>query len=152
MNDIAEEFFALGKEDKKKVHIAMAELSLISWNELLVKGDIPLSYRETVAGTIQSVDANLPKNALDAVIGELSGEGILQEYVEPICALQDDDWDFNDDGEMAYYAIYNTFCKYVLLQEVDDWLIVNQALSSLGEGADIFTPLKHAVNSAKKIT
>ena len=40
------------------------------------------------------------------------------------------DLEFPDPVEYAYYAIYNLFRKYVQGRELDDWLIVNQALSS----------------------
>ncbi len=51
--------------------------------------------------------------------------------------MQDDDLEFPDDIELAYYSIYNLFRRYVLADSIDDWLIVNQALSAHGESADV---------------
>ena len=34
---------------------------------------------------------------------------------------------------MAYYAIRNAFAAHVLNREVDPWLVVNQALTAVGE-------------------
>jgi len=145
MNEIAKKFFALSEGVKKKVHISMAEPSLNNWKSFVENGEVPLSYRESVVGTVQVVDPELPERALEAIKSQSSGEKIAKDYQEPICSMQDEDWVFNDDAQMAYYAIYNTFSKYVEHKEIDDWVIVNQALSSLGQGADIFTPLKQAV-------
>jgi hypothetical protein len=50
--------------------------------------------------------------------------------------MQDDDLEFPDRVEFAYYSIYNLFNRYVSGRIDDDWLIVNQALSAHGEGAD----------------
>ena len=130
----------------------MAEIALTSWNSHVASGSVPSSYQESVSGTIQSVDMALPARALEAVKSSSSIENVEQDYREPICALQDDDWALNDDAEMAYYAIYNTFRKYSEGQAIDDWLIINQALSSLGEGADIFKPLREAVERCHGIT
>lgn len=145
MNPIAEKFFSLNEDGKKRAHLFMAELALKSWESSLAQGKVPMSYRETVTGTTQAIDPDLPKRALDSLKSETNSLEVAKDYLEPICALQDDDWIFNDDAQMAYYAIYNTYRKYIEGEEIDDWVIVNQALSSLGEGADIFTPLKEAV-------
>jgi len=149
MHPIAERFFALNDEQKRLVHISMASIALTSWRRHVSSESVPLKYQETVAGTFQVVDVELPAEALEAVISGVRSN-IAKRYLEPICAMQDDDWEFNDDAEMAYYAIYNTYRKYIEGKEIDNWLIVNQSLSSLGKDADIMSPLKLAVDSAEK--
>ena len=44
--------------------------------------------------------------------------------------MQDEDLTFPDHIAFAYYAIYNLFKKYIGEKTIDDWLIVNQALST----------------------
>ncbi len=151
MNEIAEKFFALSEEDKKKVHISMADLALRSWKAFVENGDVPQSYRESVVGTHQEFDVVLPDRALEVLKAGSNAAQVLIDYQEPICAMQDEDLVLGDDAEMAYYAIYNTIMKYVAGKQVDDWLIVNQALSSLGDGADIFTPLRQAIDHCEKL-
>jgi len=51
-------------------------------------------------------------------------------YREPIVALHDGDLDLPDTIEYAYYSLYNLFRKYTGIEDIDDWLIVNQAISS----------------------
>jgi hypothetical protein len=46
-------------------------------------------------------------------------------YVESVCGTH-----HAFDMVLAYYANYNTFNKYIRNEDVDDWLIVNQALSA----------------------
>ena len=45
-------------------------------------------------------------------------------------ALQDENLVFPEPVAFAYYAIYNLFRKYAAQADVDDWLIVNQALAA----------------------
>ncbi len=49
--------------------------------------------------------------------------------------MQDHDLEFPKIIEFAYYSIYNLFCKYVKGRAIDDWIIVNQAISSEGDQA-----------------
>lgn len=51
-----------------------------------------------------------------------------------------------ESAEFAYYALYNGFRLHVLGQNVDSWLVVNQALSAvkLEQVASVF---KDAVES-----
>lgn len=44
--------------------------------------------------------------------------------------MQDGDLLFPENIALAYYAIYNLFCKYALGEDIDDWLIANQAIAS----------------------
>ena len=50
--------------------------------------------------------------------------------MEPMIAMREEYLTFPENITFAYYAIYNLFKKYVLKEDVDDWMIVNQALSS----------------------
>jgi hypothetical protein len=61
---------------------------------------------------------------------------VQARYREPIVALQDDDLELPEEIEYAYYAVYNLFLRHGLAEPIDDWLIVNQAVSSLGVSAE----------------
>ena len=105
------------------------EHALARWKEH-AESQGEIRYRETVCGTEHAVDARLPQDALTSV---RSGQGIAavaERYSEPIVAMQDGDLSFPDSIQFAYYAIYNFFRRYALQEEVDDWLLVNQAVSS----------------------
>lgn len=102
------------------------------------------SYR---AGFVQQS----PSDALSCVVQGSDPTDIAARYLEPICALHDDDWPLPDEVQFAYYAIYNTFEKYATCKAVDDWLIVNQALSCLGESFENFNAVFEAtLNKAAK--
>jgi hypothetical protein len=72
----------------------------------------------------------LPKDAFEAVKIGKDLSKVDDRYAEPISAMQDNDIEFPDEIEFAYYAIYNLFNRYILQQNIDDWLICNQALSA----------------------
>ena len=62
--------------------------------------------------------------------------------------MQDDDLSLLDSVEFAYYAIYNCFRKYARDEDIDPWLIVNQALSSSGDEASWLPQLTQAIAAA----
>lgn len=57
---------------------------------------------------------------------------------------------FPDPLEFAYYAVYNFFRKYALNEEVDDWLIVNQAVSSEEDETKWERALPRAIEEARR--
>jgi len=63
-------------------------------------------------------------------------------YKEPIISIQDNDLSFPKNIEYGYYSIYNLFQKYTQAKNVDDWLIVNQALSIEDIDSDFITIFK----------
>ncbi len=62
--------------------------------------------------------------------------------------MQDDDLTFPGPVTFAYYALYNLFKKYAGHEEVDDWLIVNQALSSEPDASRWSELLESAIHKA----
>jgi hypothetical protein len=134
MHPTAQKFFDMSSSQRRQVHLYLASIALKQLKKFEADGIIPRFYTETVCGTCQEVDMNLPSEALECIIEKTDPNQIAEWYLEPICALQDEDWPLPDAAQFAYYAIYNTFKKYALGKETDDWLIVNQALSSFGEG------------------
>ncbi|MCE9582215.1 MAG: hypothetical protein K8T20_06960 [Planctomycetes bacterium] len=150
MSAASEEFLAFTAEKKRAVHLALCEQALDRWNRYIA-GNPVLEYRESVCGTLQKVDTALPYDALTAAKTGSDPGDVGNRYAEPIAAMQDDDLEFPDDVEFAYYSIYNLFGKYVEGAPVDDWLIVNQALSSEAAEDAWLPTLEDAVRVARQL-
>jgi hypothetical protein len=129
MPDSAKTFLSLNYEQKRFVHLELCRNALSVWSNYVAAFD-EISYVEGVVGTFQIVDKLLPNKAFEAVISSKDSAKIAWRYAEPISAMHDEYLEFPDNIEFAYYAIYNLFNKYVLQQNIDDWLICNQALSA----------------------
>ena len=129
---LREEFLALPPHQRRVVHELLVEHALARW-KAYAENEGEIRYRETVAGTEQIVDASLPDDAVRAVRTGEGVDAVDRRYGEPKTALQDNDLSFPEPVEFASYAILNYFRKYALRRDVDDWLIVNQAISSVDE-------------------
>jgi len=129
MKSIADEFFALTPEQRRTVQFALCEHALQKWHQY-VSARTRIEYTESVVGTHHIVDQQLPVDALESAKRSVDVGQVGKRYREPITALQDDDLVFPQNITFAYYALYNLFKKYGQGESVDDWLIVNQAISS----------------------
>lgn len=129
MSNLNEIFQSLANDQKRLVHLELCRNALRIWQEYTNQFE-NIDYVESIVGTYQIVDKSLPKDAFEAVVRGHDEKKIDWRYAEPISAMQDDDLEFPDHIEFAYYAIYNIFNKYILQQNIDDWLICNQALSA----------------------
>ncbi|MDR7167160.1 hypothetical protein J2W56_000878 [Nocardia kruczakiae] len=123
-------FFQLGAEHRREVHLSLCEDALSTWVDYVRGEPRELRYRDSVVGMRHKVEVELPADALRSARAGVDLAGVGDRYLEPICAMQDDDLVFPDPVEFAYYAIYNCFRKYVSGDDIEDWLIVNQALSA----------------------
>ncbi len=148
MKSLPDEFLALDSAQRRVVHFALCKHALRKWNEYVnVRGQI--RYIESVVGTQQKVDKQLPADALESAERGVDLANVEKRYGEPIVAMQDEDLTFPKNIEFAYYAIYNLFRKYALEKDIADWLIVNQALSSEKDSAKwrplLFTAIQRAI-------
>lgn len=146
--NIVEKFLALDFDRKREVHFELCKNALRVLDEYFAQNHL-IEYVESVVGTYQKVDINLPK---DALISSLTGSDeldVARRYSEPLASLQDDDLVFPDHIEFAYYAVYNLFQKYVSNREIDDWLIANQALSAEVNSEIWEKLLKEAIEKVK---
>jgi hypothetical protein len=144
----ADEFYDLPVEQRCSVHLILCERALNTWLSYS-RNRGPLEYVESVVGTHQVVDQQLPYDAFTAVLIGLDVQEIETRYREPISAMQTEDLEFPEAVTFAYYAIYNLFQKYTLHAVIDDWLIVNQALASETDRDSIKQLLMSAIQSAK---
>lgn len=126
---LTDKFFTLNPQQRRSVHFALCEYALEKW-DLYTKPQNKIEYIETVTGSRQEIDQQLPLDAFESAIQGLDSLNVDQRYQEPIAALQDNDLVFPENIRFAYYAIYNLFKKYGKKETVDDWQIVNQALSA----------------------
>jgi hypothetical protein len=129
MLTLREQFVALIPSQRRIVHLSLCEHALANWTAY-TRSHGEITYTDTVCGTNQAVDAALPKDAFEGAKQRRDVANVQCRYREPIVALQDGDLEFPDAIEFAYYSVYNLFRKYTGIEDVDDWLIVNQALSS----------------------
>jgi hypothetical protein len=144
MENLTKTFSSLTAKHKRFVHIELCHNALRVWDEYVARFD-EISYVEGVVGTFQIVDKLLPKEAFEASINGKDNAKIDLRYAEPINAMHDQDLEFPENIEFAYYAIYNLFNKYVLQKDIDDWLICNQALAGETEKDLLVDLLKHAI-------
>ncbi len=128
MKPPADRFYVLKTFQRRQVHFTLCRYALRRWNDY-AHAQGAIRYIDTVVGTRQEVDIQLPTDAFESARQGQVLANIAARYREPIVAMQDDDLTFPEPIEFAYYAIYNLFRKYALAQDIDDWLIINQALS-----------------------
>lgn len=126
---LPESFLDLNAHEKKQSQIKACTFALSVWKTYCAQRK-EMIYSDSIVGMAHRVEKDLPEKALQAVIDGLVSPEITQAYREPIVALQDMDIDWPDQIEFAYYAIDNLYRKYALNLPIDDWLIINQALSS----------------------
>jgi len=129
MSNLAETFLSLNRDQRRSVQLELCRNALQVWENHVAQFE-KIRYFESVVGTSQIVDKTLPREAFEAVIDGKDTKNIDWRYVEPINAMHDEDLEFPETITFAYYAIYNLFNKYVLQQNIDDWLICNQAISA----------------------
>jgi hypothetical protein len=132
--DLRAAFGGLDGTSRCAVQLALCRHALGVW-EAYLGGYGPVEYVDSVVGLHHSIDSALPRDALASVEVGVDRAGVGQRYLEPIAALQDDDLELPDHVELAYYAIYNLYRSAVEGAAIDDWLIVNQALSAEEEPA-----------------
>ena len=147
MLTLRDQFRELSSDQKRIVHLVLCEHALSQWREFCAsRGRI--TYAERVCGTRQRVDSELPADAFQSAQQGRDIANVDQRYGEPIAAMQDDDLTFPEAIEYAYYALYNVFSKYAGKEDVDDWLIVNQAVASETDESKWHSLLHAAIQGA----
>jgi hypothetical protein len=126
---LGETFLKLSAAGQREVHLRLCEEALVIW-EAWAAGQRAIVYYDSVVGVRHKVDVRLPHDALRAARAGIDTEGVWDRYLEPTVAMQDDDLVFPKPIEFAYYAIYNCFRKHARSEDIDAWLIVNQALAA----------------------
>jgi hypothetical protein len=146
---LKDDFLALSPAQRRIVHDVLVAEALGRWQEY-VEREGEMRYRESVAGTEQVVDPGLPGDAWQAARSGAGCDRIDARYGEPRAALQDGDLSFPEPIAFAYDAVYNYFRKYGLGEDVDDWLLVNQAGSSDPDQTKWAATLQRAIAAARQ--
>jgi len=127
--NLQEQFQSLSPPQQKHVHLTLCEKALGVWtNYARLQSEI--RYFDSVVGGSHVVERYLPEEALRCVRYGTDPSSVAGRYGEPIVAMQDDDLEFPDHVDFAYYAIFNCFRRHALNDDLDAWLVVNQALSA----------------------
>ena len=132
MRPLAQRYAELTPDEQWRVQLRLCERALEVWSAHVASAGATV-YHDSVVGLRHTVDAEVPHLALAAARERADRFALDYRYQEPIVAMQDDDLEFPGAVEMAYYALYNLYRKYAAGDEVDGWLVVNQALASLEE-------------------
>lgn len=132
MHPLAAAYFDLSEATQKQVHLYLLSKVLPVWQSFVAEHP-SLTYLESVAGTQQTVDGQLPEDAVKAIEFGWDHAQVAERYLEPLAALQDGDLSLPEPIEFAYYAMFNAFRLHVLGEPLDHWLVVNQSLSVFGE-------------------
>ncbi len=130
--------------EKKAINLSikLLEILLPEW-EKFAKKPQNLSYFDTVVGLQHKVDKKIihktiliSKNWLKNSNSKLELEKLLETYVEPIVALQDEDWIIPQNIKLIFYSAYNLMCKLngetkTIFGENQTYLTVNQAIDAI---------------------
>lgn len=146
--NLQEEFLSLSDEEKRLVQFILCENAVSILNRYFAEtGEI--EYVESIVGTTQIVDSKLPSDAFEAAQTGKNLHNVNYRFAEPITAIQEEDLIFPEEIEFAYFSIYNLFQKFVLRREIDDWVIVNQAVSAEKDESKWFDLLKNAIEKSR---
>jgi hypothetical protein len=104
----AESFRRLTPERQRQVHLVLCEEALGVWTAYAA-AHAPLRYTDSVVGMRHEVDMRLPHDALRSAKAGADLADVGRRYREPIVAMQDDDLEFPDPIQFAYYTVYTAF-------------------------------------------
>jgi hypothetical protein len=139
-----ESFRQLTPDRQRQVALLLCEQALQVWTAYVAE-HAPIRYSDSVVGMRHEVDVRLPYDALYCAQVGADVYGAEKRYLEPIAAMQDDDLEFPATVRLAYYAIYNCFRKYACGDELDAWLVVNQARGSIDDQEGLSQRLTDAI-------
>ncbi len=123
-------FLLCSEEQKREIHFKLCEAALEVWLGYFLQSG-PKEYFESVAGTKQSVDPEVLSEALAAARTGKHDNSIRERLGEIRVALYDGDLKLPEKIEFAFICIDKLTAKYVTGENLDDWLIVELALSAL---------------------
>lgn len=146
--------------------IRFIKLAMPIWDKYA--GNNSLTYRDTVVGLVHSVDRNLLKNTIEAIENHISTNKVnnllvknsdilssSRQFIDPIVALQDTDWELPYEVEKIFYAVHNLLEASVgntktVFDESTIYVAINQAIDALNRSG-IVTDLeiKNILNDYK---
>jgi len=149
---LEERVAALNNLSKIKAARYFAETALHIWEKYASENDI--SYCDTVVGMHHELEISLLKDSLNFITNYISNQKkqdknklkqLLHDYLEPITAIQDMDWEIPRSVELVIYSIHNILnyingerktvfnedMLYVSINQSIDALLKNESLTPL---------------------
>lgn len=102
---------SLPTEKQIALAITFAQKALPIWESYATRSKC--TYYDSVVGIKHIIDEKLPARTIESIKKYLINQDISfllplsEEFIEPIVALQDDDWKLPDGVLKTFYAIYN---------------------------------------------
>jgi hypothetical protein len=130
---------SLPKDELFTLAITLCEKALPIWTSYASLNK--LTYTDTVVGMLHEVKSDL----LDDTISYCQSNSfeknqlnsLLNEFTDPIVALQDSDWELPSPVEKIFYAVYNLLCgiqkPITVFDESTLYVSANQAVNALDE-------------------
>jgi hypothetical protein len=148
MSDI---LHSLDERQRRWVCVALCKIALNTWRRYIkCSKSRQLRYVTTTPAMYQKIDALLPADAYAAALLGRDHVNAEKRYVEPMCAIQDEDWKLPTHVEWAYLAIHNLFRRYALSDlTIPAWIIANQALSSIEDSGQWRQVLNETIEKVK---
>jgi hypothetical protein len=101
---------SLPKEKQFRLAVKMARLALPIWQSYAAANE--LYYIDTVVGMKHTVDKQLLENTINAMEEQLNANAggskllhLAQQFIDPIVALQDLDWELPNDVQNVFYSV-----------------------------------------------
>lgn len=124
---------ALSEDDRIDALVVACEPALVAWTTWALR--VKPSYVDSVVGMRHVVDVDLLARALDEVRRRHDRPDVaktIHDFVEPIVALQDGDFELDDRMQYAFYAIYNLHrIVFEPSDHVTVALVLNQATAAI---------------------
>jgi hypothetical protein len=158
---------SLYKQEQFRIAVKLARLALPVWDAYASKNE--LHYRDSVVGMSHTVDKQLLTRTVDAVEEYMNSENfknrnynksrfseLLNEYLDPIVALQDRDWELPNEVKLLIYSIHNlleaaTGNEQTPFGEATIYVSINQLVDALTFSSHMtFEEVNYAIGILKK--
>jgi hypothetical protein len=155
---------SLSKDKKFHLAIELLKHAIPIWESYTVGNKI--TYRDSVAGLKHTVEIDLLRDTIEAIEQKLKSDvqifqsdwkikNLHTQFIDPIVAIQDDDWQLPDAVLKTFYSVYNLIEAFTENEETvfgdsTIYVSINQAIDAL-ESSRIITmeEINNILNSNK---
>jgi hypothetical protein len=138
---------SLRRQEQFTIAIKLARLALPIWDDYATQDE--LDYMDSVVGMSHTVDKKILVRTVDAVEKYVQSEDfkngnhiknrfseLLNEFLDPMVALQDLDWELPNEVKLTFYAIHNlldaaTGYDQTPFGEATIFVSINQSIDAL---------------------
>jgi len=134
----------LDEQKLAAIAISLCKVALMNWDYYIKNNK--LCYKDTTAGLHHDVRPQLLADTLAEVKNIYSNAGqnqtqiknLLNEFTDPLVAIDEDDWSLPNSVQKAFQSIYHLAygveVKRVVFGELTHYLAINQAIEAIEEG------------------